>query len=72
MPVVDSTDPALLRVTGNATLDGRVVNDKSRISVGKTLDVNGPAVENVGATVVQVTTVSGSAQSTYQDPLDEE
>ncbi|GAB2895859.1 hypothetical protein GCM10027202_24610 [Microvirgula curvata] len=65
VPVVDSTDPALLRVTGNATLDGRVVNDKSRISVGKTLDVNGPAVENVGATVVQVTTVSGSAQSTY-------
>ncbi|MHA3016598.1 Filamentous hemagglutinin / adhesin [Cupriavidus necator] len=57
--VVLHTDPARLLVGGNATLNGAVVNDKSEIAIGGTLNVPAP-VRNEGYTGTRFETVTGT------------
>jgi len=61
-----SSDPARIIAGGNATLIGKVVNDKSQIIAGGTLAVSGPAIENIGA--VGERRVEGTGRMTYTAP----
>lgn len=61
-----SSDPAQITAGGNATLIGKVINDKSRIVAGGALTVSGPAIDNIGATGQRVVEASGTATRTYE------
>jgi len=61
-----STDPGLLLVNGDATLNGTVINDKSQIVAGGKLTVNGPEIRNVGATGERRVEHEGTSTGTYE------
>ncbi|MBO9354431.1 filamentous hemagglutinin N-terminal domain-containing protein [Bordetella petrii] len=61
-----STDPGKILVGGNATLAGSVINDKSQIAAGGTLTIDGPDIQNLGATGERSITQTGTATRTYE------
>ncbi|CAB3857225.1 hypothetical protein LMG26841_02269 [Achromobacter dolens] len=60
-----SSDPGKILAGGAMTLAGTVVNDKSQIAAGGALSVQGPAIQNIGAGGVRITTREGTQTHTY-------
>ena len=60
-----SSDPGRILAGGAMTLAGAVINDKSQIAAGGTLSVQGPAIQNIGAAGVRITTRVGTQTHTY-------
>jgi filamentous hemagglutinin len=60
-----SSDPARILVGGNATFDGRVLNDKSQIIAGGDLHTVGGQVQNIGATGERRIEATGQVIRTY-------
>lgn len=67
-----STDPGKILVGGNASLAGAVINDKSQIAAGGTLAIDGPAIQNIGATGERRVVLKGTATRTYEEDDDRE
>ncbi|WP_050978194.1 hemagglutinin repeat-containing protein [Bordetella petrii] len=62
-----STDPGKILVGGDASLAGAVINDKSQIAAGGTLAVDGPAIQNIGATGERRVVLKGTATRSYEE-----
>ncbi|WP_162876242.1 hemagglutinin repeat-containing protein [Achromobacter insuavis] len=60
-----SSDPGKILTGGAMTLAGTVINDKSQIAAGGALSVQGPAIQNIGAGGVRITTRVGTQTHTY-------
>ncbi|CAB3913720.1 hypothetical protein LMG26846_05154 [Achromobacter insuavis] len=60
-----TSDPGKILAGGAMTLAGTVINDKSQIAAGGALSVQGPAIQNIGAGGVRITTREGTQTHTY-------
>lgn len=60
-----TSDPGKILASGAMTLAGAVTNDKSQIAAGGVLSVQGPAIQNIGAGGVRITTRVGTQTHTY-------